>query len=347
MTTNDWQKTLITQGAVIQDNAINHFGHLDQELNATLNSNILCDLSHLGLLEISGEDAVTFLQGQVTNDVKQLNGSNAHYTGYCNPKGRLLALFLAFSHNNHLHLQLPSSLLEPISKRLKMYVMRSKVSIIDTTESIFKLGLNGPEATQILGQLIPSLPANDYELISTELATVLKLPSIDNQARYEIFTDADHINSIWNSLSGKCQLVGKACWDYLETNAGIPEIVPNTQEQFVPQMINLDILNGINFKKGCYTGQEIVARTHYLGSVKRRTFLASIASDQLPSSGDKIFDANKNEVGQIVRVAPNTKSGVDALIELRIEAQQNGEVLWQNVAVEFKALPYSLVAEGA
>jgi hypothetical protein len=347
MTTNDWQKTLITQGAVIQDNAINHFGHLDQELNATLNSNILCDLSHLGLLEISGEDAVTFLQGQVTNDVKQLNGSNAHYTGYCNPKGRLLALFLAFSHNNHLHLQLPSSLLEPISKRLKMYVMRSKVSIIDTTESIFKLGLNGPEATQILGQLIPSLPANDYELISTELATVLKLPSIDNQARYEIFTDADHINSIWNSLSGKCQLVGKACWDYLETNAGIPEIVPNTQEQFVPQMINLDILNGINFKKGCYTGQEIVARTHYLGSVKRRTFLASIASDQLPSSGDKIFDANKNEVGQIVRVAPNTKSGVDALIELRIETQQNGEVLWQNVAVEFKALPYSLVAEGA
>jgi hypothetical protein len=347
MTTNDWQKTLITQGAVIQDNAINHFGHLDQELNATLNSNILCDLSHLGLLKISGEDAVTFLQGQVTNDVKQLNGSNAHYTGYCSPKGRLLALFLAFSHNNHLHLQLPRSLLEPISKRLKMYVMRSKVSIIDTTESIFKLGLNGPEATQILGQLIPSLPANDYELISTELATVLKLPSIDNQARYEIFTDAEHINSIWNSLSGKCQLVGKACWDYLETNAGIPEIVPNTQEQFVPQMINLDILNGINFKKGCYTGQEIVARTHYLGSVKRRTFLASIASNQIPSAGDKIFDANKNEVGQIVRVAPNTKSGVDALIELRIEAQQNGEVLWQNVAVEFKALPYSFVAEGA
>jgi hypothetical protein len=347
MTTNDWQKTLITQGAVIQDNAINHFGHLDQELNATLNSNILCDLSHLGLLEISGEDAVTFLQGQVTNDVKQLNGSNAHYTGYCSPKGRLLALFLAFAHNNHLHLQLPKSLLEPISKRLKMYVMRSKVTIVDASESIFKLGLNGPEASQILSQLIPNLPANDYDLISTELATVLKLPSIGNQTRYEIFTDAEHINSIWSSLSEKCQPVGKACWDYLETNAGIPEIVPSTQEQFVPQMVNLDILNGINFKKGCYTGQEIVARTHYLGSVKRRTFLASIPSNQLPSAGDKMFDANKNEVGQIVRVAPNTKSGIDALIELRIEAQQNGEVFWQNVAVEFKALPYSLVAEGA
>ncbi|MGZ8271778.1 MAG: CAF17-like 4Fe-4S cluster assembly/insertion protein YgfZ [Methylophilus sp.] len=347
MTTNDWQKTLLAQGAVIQDNAIIHFGHLDQELNATLNSNILCDLSHLGLLEISGEDAVTFLQGQVTNDVKQLNGSNAHYTGYCSPKGRLLALFLAFAHNNHIHLQLPRSLLEPISKRLKMYVMRSKVSIIDTSESIFKLGLNGPDVTKILGQLIPNLPTNDYELTSTALATVLKLPSIGNQARYEVLTDAEHINSIWSSLSEKCQLVGKACWDYVETNAGIPEIVPNTQEQFVPQMINLDILNGINFKKGCYTGQEIVARTHYLGSVKRRTFLASITSSQMPFAGDKILDANKNEVGQIVRVAPNTKGGADALMELRIEAQQNGEVFWQDIAVEFKTLPYSLVGEGA
>jgi tRNA-modifying protein YgfZ len=346
MTTDDWQKLLIAQGAVIQDNAIHNFGDLSQELQATLNSNILCDLSHLGLLEISGEDAVTFLQGQLTNDVKQLNGNNAHYTGYCSPKGRLLALFLAFAHNNHLHLQLPKPLLEPILKRLKMYVMRSKVSITDTSESIFKLGLSGPDATQILGQLVPNLPANDYELTNTELATVLKLPSMDNQSRYEIFTDAAHIESIWNSLREKCRLAGKACWDYLETNIGIPEVVTTTQEQFVPQMINLDILNGINFKKGCYTGQEIVARTHYLGSVKRRTFLASIASNQTPAAGDKIFDTNKNDVGQIVRVAPNSKNGSDVLLELRIEAQQNGEVFWQDDAIEFKTLPYSLVATG-
>ncbi|OYY05511.1 MAG: folate-binding protein YgfZ, partial [Mehylophilales bacterium 35-46-6] len=94
---------------------------------------VLCDLSHLGLLQIDGADAVSFLQGQVTNDVKQLDGNTAHYSGYCSPKGRLLALFLAFAHADHLHLQMPKALIEPIAKRLKMFVMRSKVNIQDVS----------------------------------------------------------------------------------------------------------------------------------------------------------------------------------------------------------------------
>jgi tRNA-modifying protein YgfZ len=344
MTNDDWQKTLISQGAIIEEGTIKSFGHLNQELQATANSNILCDLSHLSLLEISGDDAITFLQGQVTNDVKQLNGSNAHYTGYCSPKGRLLALFLAFAHKDHLHLQLPKSLLEPISKRLRMYVLRSKVSITDTTGSIFTLGINGPDATEILKQVIPNIPTNDYELVNAEQASIIKLPSLDKQTRYEIFTDADHLLHIWNALSKKCKPAGKACWDYIESNAGIPEIVPSTQEQFVPQMINLDILNGINFKKGCYTGQEIVARTHYLGSVKRRTFLASTkpsATNQIPVAGEKLLDASNNDVGQIVRVAPNLQNGFDLLTELRLEAQQNSTIFWQSNPIVFRSLPYS------
>lgn len=120
--------------------------------------NVLCDLSHLGLLEINGADAYTFLQGQVTNDVKQLNGERAHYSGYCNPKGRLLALFLAFAHRNHLHLQMPKALIEPIAKRLRMYVMRSQVTILDVSESIIKIGLQGENATALLNKLFASVP---------------------------------------------------------------------------------------------------------------------------------------------------------------------------------------------
>ena len=115
------------------------------------NNTILCDLSHLGLLEISGADAVTFLQGQVTNDVKLLTGTNAHYSAYCNPKGRMLALFLAFAHADHIHLQLNRELVEPILKRLKMYVMRSKVEIKDVSDSIIKFGINGLEAASDIG----------------------------------------------------------------------------------------------------------------------------------------------------------------------------------------------------
>ena len=306
------------------------------------NNNILCDLSHLGLLEISGADAVTFLQGQVTNDVSQLNGSNAHYTAYCNPKGRMLALFLAFAHYDHLHLQFNRELLEPIMKRLKMYVMRSKVEIKDVSDSIIKFGLNGLEAASMLEAVFSKIPTEDYELASLENGAILKLPSYNDDARFEIFTDAINAPLIWDALKSNSKVVEKPHWDWLEIQAGIPDIELKTQEQFVPQMLNLDILNAINFKKGCYTGQEIVARTHYLGTVKRRTYLAEITSETAPNAGDKVLDATQNEVGQIVRVAPNALSGFDALIELRIEAKEAGNMTCNYAAIRLKDLPYAV-----
>lgn len=312
----------------------------------TSSNNILCDLSHLGLLEISGADAVTFLQGQVTNDVKLLAGTNAHYSAYCNPKGRMLALFLAFAHYDHLHLQFNRELLEPIMKRLKMYVMRSKVEIKDVSDSIIKFGLNGPQAASMLASVFSKIPTVDYELVSLENGATLKLPSVNGDARFEIFTDAVNAPVIWDALKNNCQIIEKPHWDWLEIQAGIPDVELKTQGQFVPQMLNLDILNGINFKKGCYTGQEIVARTHYLGSVKRRTYLAEITaesqSDTTPQAGDKVLDATKNEVGQIVRVAPNTANGFDALIELRIEAKEAGNMACNDAAITLKDLPYTV-----
>lgn len=342
MTATQWQSYLTAQGAHIENDAVMHFSAPTQELTQTAQSNTLYDLSHLTLLEIEGVDAVTFLQGQVTNDVKLLDGHLAHYTGYCTPKGRLLALFLAFAHQGYIHLQLPKSIAEAIIKRLKMYVMRSKVTINDTSDRIIKLGLNGPQASQLLLEHCSDVPTAPYALSTLEKATLLKLPSIAGHDRYQIFTTADFASQLWESLKQKASPVGKPCWDWLEINAGIPEIIAATQEQFVPQMVNLDLLNAINFKKGCYTGQEIVARTHYLGSVKRRAFLMNIASDQAPNPNDKLMDANGAEVGQIVRSAPAATGSFDVLAELRIEAQQAGTVYWQSHALTPKPLPYSL-----
>ncbi|HNV88243.1 MAG TPA: folate-binding protein [Methylotenera sp.] len=342
MTAAEWQTGLAMQGAVIENGAVMHFGNPDAELIATAKANVLCDLTHLGLLEINGPDAVTFLQGQVTNDVKLLAGNNAHYTAYCTPKGRMLALFLAFAHHDHLHLQLNRELLEPIMKRLKMYVMRSKVDIKDASEDIIKFGLNGLEAASMLVPVFTKIPTQDYELVSLENGAILKLPTTGNNSRFEILTDSVNAPAIWNALKVDCQPVGKPCWDWLEIQAGIPDITPATQEQFVPQMLNLDLLNAISFKKGCYTGQEIVARTHYLGSVKRRTYLASIESAHAPLAGDKVMDGAKNEVGQIVRVAVNPSGSFDALIEMRIDAKEAGNIYWNDSVVTSKSLPYAL-----
>ncbi|MEE9330879.1 MAG: folate-binding protein [Methylophilaceae bacterium] len=341
MTETNWQTHLTSQGAVLQGGNVQHFGDALSELKATASNNTLCDLSHLGLLTLSGEDATTFLQGQVTNDVAQLNGNNVHYSAYCSPKGRMLALFLAFSYQNKLYLQFNQSILTSIMKRLKMYVMRAKVDINDVSNDLLKFGVNGPGATNIIKQALGKTPEQDYAMVATENIVVIKLPSLNDHNRYEILVDSKQASDLWSTLKGQCTPVGKPCWDWLEIQTGTPDVLEKTQEQFVPQMLNLDILNGINFKKGCYTGQEIVARTHYLGVVKRRTYLASIATNEQPTEGDRVTDNAKSEVGQLVKVTPNTQNGFDALIEIRIEAKQAGNISWRSYPVTFSRLPYS------
>lgn len=334
-----------SQSIVIEHGKIIHFGDAAAERAALLNDTVMCDLSHMGLLQLQGADAITFLQGQVTNDIKLLDGHNAHYTAYCNPKGRMLALFLAFSRGNHLHLQMPKELIASIAKRLRMYVMRSKVEISDVSESIIKIGLNGSNATELLKPLFAKVPENDYELVSLDNGALLKLPG--TTARYEIFSDATNAPIIWHALQQHAKPVGAACWDWLEIQAGIPEITLKTQEEFVPQMLNLDALEAINYKKGCYTGQEIVARTHYLGKVKRRTQLAHIASSIMPELGDDVVDSKQQAIGKIVRSASAINTGFDVLAECRLEnidaekATQDN-VFWNGVPLTIKPLPYQL-----
>lgn len=307
---------------------------------ALINETVICDLSHLGLLQLSGADTLTFLQGQVTNDVNQLNGQIAHHSGYCNPKGRLLALFLAFAHHDHIHLQLPKELIASIAKRLKMYVMRSKVEIQDVSESIIKIGLNGAKAIELLSPLFSQIPQTDYELVSLENGAIIKLPG--NQPRFEIFTDIANAPAIWNSLALHAKVADAAYWELQEIQAGIPEVYVKTQEEFVPQMLNLDLLNGINFKKGCYTGQEIVARTHYLGTVKRRTQLAHIDSDIAQNPGDDILNSNGDSVGKVVRCAPSYSGGYDLLAEVRLESVEAGPLNVNGSTLNIQELPYKL-----
>lgn len=341
MANNDWQEFLFIKGGVFNNGTIASFGNTEKELTFTQNEDVICDLSHLDLLEISGDDALTFLQGQVTNDVKLLNASNAHYTGYCSPKGRLLALFFAFTFNNKLHLQLNHKLAEPIAKRLKMYVMRSKVTINNVSNNTVKIGLSGHHIPQLLSPFFATIPTAAYESTSHQNSTLICLPNAV-QPRYEIISDTEQAKTIWQVLKTSCKSVGKPSWDWLEIQAGIPEIYLNTQEEFVPQMVNLDALGAINFKKGCYTGQEIVARTHYLGKVKRRTHLAHIATSTPPLVNDDVTNKNQEIIGKIVRTAPAPIGGFDVLAETRLEALELGNIYWREHVLNMKNLPYPL-----
>lgn len=327
-----WQQFLISQGA--QFNAQAEASFVAPEIPAPAQ---LFDLSTLGLIAVSGADALTFLQGQFTNDIKQVSQA-AQFTGYCTAKGRLLALFYAFSINDVIYLQCPRALIPDLVKRLRMFVLRSKVVVEDASEQFVILGLASTESAAS----IQHLPLHPHETSHTELGTVIRLTDSHGKQRAQLIVPAEQAEQAWETLTASFSPASSSTWEVLDIQAGIPQVYPATKEQFVPQMINLDALNGINFKKGCYTGQEIVARTHYLGKVKRRTLLAQLSGAEPPQAGDVLHDTQQQEAGQLVRVASAADQGWWVLAECRLEAKEAGAITWQGQPLLFKELPYAL-----
>lgn len=334
-------KSLIAQGAQYIENDLIHYGNPQQELQFAHQDNIVCHLSHLGLLQIEGEDSVHFLQGQLTNDIRQLDGKQTQYAAYCTPKGRMLALFLAFAHADHYHLLAPLSQTQALIKRLRMFVLRAKVSIQEKPE-IVCLGLAGKQIDTLLQSHFSAVPQLPHSMVTLADTTLIRLPS--EHPMVLLFTAQSNVDKVLGQLQPTCKLAGKNAWESLQIQAGLPQVVPATQEAFVPQMLNLDVLNGISFKKGCYTGQEIVARTHYLGSVKRRMHIAHIANIENIMAGDVVTLADSNDaVGMVVNAAPALNGGMDLLIEIRVDSMQGDQaVLCKNQKLEFKPLPYAL-----
>lgn len=270
-------------------------------------------LKNLNLIKIAGDDAFTFLQGQLTNDLTQLNDELVwQYSGYCNPKGRLLALLYIWQDDEGYYAILESELREAICKRLQMYVMRSKV----TLEHIESAKIYGGRSSAEL--LEAKLITGSHSAQQSGGLTALQdgwLLSFDQRILYvesqNARTEIDELDSVEPEDS----------WLNADINDGIPKVIASTTEQFIPQMVNFDQLGGINFKKGCYTGQEIVARMHYLGNLKQRMFYCDIAvvTEENSRAGDKVFAGatEQKTVGNIVSISADSRC---ALIVLRLDA---------------------------
>jgi len=239
----------------------------------------------ISIVKFSGADAENFLQGQLTNDVSAIE-NQWQFTGYCNPKGRLLALFQLWKHADEFYATIDKGLTDATVKRLRMYVMRSKVKIEELTLASC-VGIKNQPAS-----------SDRFSL------------QVDNSIHALHYGD----RTLLVDLHGELQGHESTAWKSNTILAGEPCINASNTEMFVPQMVNLDLLGGINFKKGCYTGQEIVARMHYLGKLKQRMFLCNIESESDPNlvSGEKILSAGK-KAGNIV-CASNSEKVVLAVI---------------------------------
>jgi folate-binding protein YgfZ len=344
----EWKSFLIQAGAVFDGDRVLHFIRPSNESAATISSTTIADLSHLGLIAITGKDASIFLQNLLTNDVSEVNEQHSQLTGLCNPKGRLLAIFRLFQWNSNFYLILPRNLLESVLKRLNMYVLRTQVSLTDASSQFCHFGLAGPQASNELKYLLNKVPATVNEVHQTPSYCVICVPG--EPPRFEVLGEFNIIQKLWNDLSKIAAPVGNNFWELLTIRAGIATIYPETQESFIPQQVNLELTNGVSFTKGCYPGQEIIARMHYRGKPSRRMFLAHIAADKWPQPGEPIYLANNKEgqIGEIVTAQPAPEGGYDSLAVLQLNRFEKGNiVLSGEVAprLTFCELPYELPVE--
>ncbi len=345
---NQWMATLQQSGAVLEGNRIVHFGDPKQEAQSTLDGNIVAPLNY-ALLSASGADTETYLQGQLTNDVRMVSDGQSQLGAHCTPKGRMMALFRLFRHGDDYLLRLPEELKEAMHKRLSMFIMRSQVTITDRSDELAGLGVAGPRVEEVLGGLVDSLPSEIDETSFSNNLTIIRVSG--DRPRFEVYGDADSLGALWSRLKETLVPVGTSQWHWLDIRAGLPTVVKATSEAFVPQMTNLQLVNGVNFRKGCYTGQEVVARMQYLGKLKRRMYLAHVDGDNVPLAGTELWAADSSSgqgTGKVVSAEQNPAGGVDLLAVLEIAAHDGGQVRLNDekgMALQFLELPYPFETE--
>lgn len=281
----NWKNFLIAENAIFNCDTNIAFSLPKNESNKHI-----YPISHLGILTVSGVDAAKFLQGQITCNINEISNIKSSLGAICNPKGRAITTFLLIKNSNDFLLILPHELLALVKKRLEMYVLRSAVTLTDSSDELCLIGLSN-DAQQ---------PSENYNFATNRQENII----VKLKKRNLIIAINDHAQTFWSEqLKQGFQPEDSEQWRYLDIMSGIPWLTATTSEEFIPQMLNLDKLGGISFNKGCYTGQEIVARTHYLGKTKREMFLVEYDGLEDPEPNSTIIDdstGTEKNIGKVL-----------------------------------------------
>lgn len=303
----------------------------------SLHLNGVAPLPHLGVIRVAGEDAARFLQGQLTQDFALLGTGEARLAAFCSAKGRMQASFIGFRRGEQeILLVLSRDILPATLKRLSMFVLRAKAKLTDATGDFALAGLAG--AT--LKALLPGTQA-PWTLTTSGAAQAVQLYPADGQPR-----------ALWLAPAGTAVPPGPALdpvlWQWGEVRSGIATVTAPIVEAFVPQMLNYESVGGVNFKKGCYPGQEVVARSQFRGTLKRRAFVAHAAGEL--KAGQEVFQAADPDqpAGIVAEAAPAPSGGWDAIVSLQLSAAEQGGLRAgapDGPALELLPLPYLLLAD--
>ncbi|OWW20021.1 YgfZ/GcvT domain-containing protein [Noviherbaspirillum denitrificans] len=346
-TTNTWLQFLERHGARFDDaGRVEAFGETLPQ--GGLQRGFVAPLTDTGLIAATGDDAPVFLHNQLTNDVEHLGAQEARLAGYCSPKGRLLATFLMWQRDGAIMLQLPKQIQPAVQKRLQMFILRSKAKLNDVSGDWALLGLGGEGATAALAKWFPQPPASPYAKADSDAGSLIRLPDAFGHPRFQWSAPPAVAESAWPELIKTLSPAATSLWRLTDIHAGVPQVTLPTQEQFVPQMVNFELIGGVNFKKGCYPGQEIVARSQYLGKLKRRMLLASIDVDGVAPGTEVYWSGDPDQpCGMVVNAEHNPEGGTDCLVETKMTAIEEGTIRLGSATgsiLRFAQLPYPLPA---
>lgn len=332
------------QATSLTNRADNPFSAAPADLVPLLTGPVRVALPELGCVRIDGADATTFLQSQLTSDVAQQPADELRLGGYCTPKGRLIATFQQWRDGDAWVLQLPRQILPAFAKRLSMFVLRAKVRVVDDSAQYAAIAIVGPGAGDAVHAAGFAVGTATWSSVVHDEVRVSRLPAGPRcPERFLLSVRADRaLPPVLQAL----RALPSAAWWWSEVDAAVPTVFATTQEKFVPQMINFEVLGGVNFRKGCYPGQEIVARSQYLGKLKRRMQRAHADSDMPPPPGADVFHAAQAEaVGTVVMAASAPGGGVDLLFEVPVDRLDGGTLHLQardGAALALLPLPYEL-----
>lgn len=334
---------LAAMGARFDGAGVVDFGEPAREWQAARSGAMVADASSLGCITVEGPDSVDFLQGQLSNDVKALSPGAGQWTTYNSPKGRMLAtLFLARDPDGErLVATLAGELVEPVRRRLAMFVLRAKVRLEAMPPGTSIFGVGGPRAAAAIAATFATEPPAAGVVIQDGVR-VTHWPD----GRFIVVAPAAEAARIFEALSAHATPAGADVWAWLGIRAGVPMITAATQDQLIAQTANWDALGGLDFRKGCFTGQEIVARTQHLGRIKERLFAFRTAA-AAPAPGTRLYGEPFGEqaAGTVVNSARDPDGGARFLAVAQIQAADAGPMTIGEPAgaVAFReALPYEL-----
>ena len=327
----DWQQIFPTYAVVIDsknNSVVTSFGESPADY-ATLNVKDVVSVNHRGFIKLSGPDSEKFLQGQVTCDLTQLDTQSCLNGAHLTPKGRIIFLFsITRDSQGALLLETNPSVIELAMASFKKYSVFFKTEITEVTDQFVSVLVSGPNADTIINKID---------------ADTSRLIGIDT---YSLSIRAERTQACLSKVSGELIPAGQGYSDLLRIRSGTADVTEESSDSFIVQMINLDAQNYISFKKGCYTGQEIVARAHYRGTVKRRMYILNLATSTLPAIGEGLINSDGKVIGNVTNVALASDKTIEILAILAIKSADSTQVKFADldfIDLTQRPLPYEII----